>query len=118
MRLSSKPGAIRGSDLQTADRAQLVVWAFDEEELPRVGKWRAVALIYVTRGDLGEGAVGGELLQLESRPPLSLDRAEIKKAGNGLQFSLPAARGCPPYVIRLDGHGGLTAEGRLLGRLQ
>lgn len=116
-RLATPDASIRGSDLSTADGAQLVVWPFDEEDHPTRGRWRAIALVYVTRGDLGEKTVGGELLQLESKPPLSLSRAEIKKTANGLQLTLPVDSGCPPFVIRLDDRGGLTAQGRLLGRL-
>jgi hypothetical protein len=114
----AKPGTMGGSDLQTADGAQLVVWPFDEEDRPSVGPRRALALVYVTRGDLGEKAVGGELLQLRSKPPFNLDHSEIKRSADGLQLALPAAIGCPPYVIRLDGHGLLLVQGRPLGRLR
>lgn len=114
----SEVGPIDGVDIKAADGASLVVWAFDEEDHPVVGPRRAIALLYVTRGDLGEKAVGGELLQLRSKPAISLSRLAIEKWADGLQLVLPTAGGCPSYSIRLDGHGRLTVQGRLVGTLR
>ena len=52
----------------TADGSSLVVWAFDAEDRPSYGRWIGLALVYITRGDIGEQPVGGLLLNLRRRP--------------------------------------------------
>lgn len=117
-RLSARgppPGDVH---LEAKDGGQLIVWPFDVEDQPTFGQWRAIALVFVTRGNLGEDTVGGLLLQARSEPPASIDNAALTKGPSGLRLSLPTAAQCPRYVIELDNNGGLVAEGRLVGRLR
>ncbi|HEX5261896.1 MAG TPA: hypothetical protein VFW13_00100 [Phenylobacterium sp.] len=111
-------GSQTKSGLEAKDGGRLVVWPFDEEDHPTFGQWRAIALVFVTRGDLGEDTVGGLLLQAGSEPPVSIDKARLTKGPNGLRLSMPAPPKCPRFIIELDNNGGLVAGGQVVGRLR
>lgn len=103
---------------ETADGSKFVVWSFDGEDHPSYGHWAGLALVYVTRGDLGEDPIGGLLLQAPSTTLADVSAAVITKGRDGVTFALPGNRGCPKYVLHLSNNGTLTAQGRLVGTLQ
>jgi hypothetical protein len=77
-----------------------------------------VALVYATRGDLGEEGVGGLLLQRGS-VPAEAEIQTVKKRQDGLYLTLPSPRrACRGFVVKLDNAGGLTAGGVAVGQLK
>src|SRR5258708_9623052 len=106
---------------EAADGGQMVYWPFDLEDHPVRGKWRALGVVYVTRGDLGEEAVGGMLLQSRSGPAARVDQADEVKGPDGVNLKVRSGRQrehCTAYVSTLDNSGGLFAGGQLVGRLR
>src|SRR6266404_7679051 len=101
----------------TATGAQLVVLPFDYEDHPTYGRWRAWAVVYVTRGDLGEETIGGLLLQERKDPPMDLATVRVVKDGTGVGLRLPHSRTCPAYVVRLRTDGTLVVKGKVVGKL-
>jgi len=104
--------------VQTADGIRLIVRPFSEEDHPTYGRWRAAAVVFISRGDLGEEPVGGLLLQNLLEDPLRADAFVVIKSRDGLRLEVPNRAGCGAYVIRVAADGGLTAGGRLVGRLR
>lgn len=102
---------------ETADQSKLVVWSFDGEDHPSYGRWVGLALVYVTRGDLGEQPVGGLLLQAPSTALVNLSAARFTKKADGVTLVLPKTRGCTSYTLHLSNNGTLTANGVLVGTL-
>ena len=77
-----------------------------------------MALVYVTRGDLGEEPIGGLLLQAPTTTLADVSAAVITKDRDGVTFALPGKPGCAKYVLHLSNNGTLTAQGMLVGTLQ
>jgi hypothetical protein len=115
-RLSGTP-LIIDAPSTTATSAQLVVLPFDQEDHPVDGRWRALAVIYVTRGDLGEDTIGGLLLQARNDPPMDLTTAHAVKDRTGAELRLAHSRTCPAYVLRLRADGALIVNGKAAGKL-
>jgi hypothetical protein len=115
-RLSGAP-LIVDAPSTTATGAQLVALPFDREDHPIYGRWRALAVIYVTRGDLGEDTIGGLLLQARNDPPMDLATARTVKDGTGAELRLAHSRTCPAYVVRLRADGTLIVQGKAIGKL-
>jgi len=102
---------------ETADGSKLVVWSFDGEDHPSYGHWVGLALVYVTRGDLGEQPVGGLLLQTPSTASVDLSAAHFTKRSDGVTLVLPKTRGCTSYTLHLSNNGTLAADGVVVGTL-
>ena len=91
---------------------------FDPEDPIINRSGRAYALVYVTRGDLGENTVGVMLRQTARRLAQPTAEPVFAKIKTGLHLTLPTPRSCPPYVVTLDNRGGLFVQGRMVGRLK
>lgn len=103
---------------ETGDGSKLVVRSFDTEDSPSYGDLVGLALVYVTRGDLGENPVGGLLLQPRGTELVDISSAKITKSRDGVTFAVPGGRGCTPVRLHLSNNGTLTAQGVLVGRLR
>jgi hypothetical protein len=110
-------GSLGDEETTTSAGARLMVQPFDVEDRPTYGRWRALAVVYVTRGDLAERTIGGVLFELRSMPPIDLGAAKLAHDSGGVRVTLPASRSCPAYVISLERDGTLVVQGRTLGRL-
>jgi len=103
--------------MTTSGGARLMIQPFDVEDRPTFGRWRALAVVYATRGDLAERTIGGILFETRSAQPIDLETARVAKDGGAVRVTLPASISCPAYVIRLEGEGTLLVQGRSIGRL-
>lgn len=105
------------SGLTTPTGAELVTLPFDDEDHPADNHLRALAVVYVTRGDLGERSLGGVLFQARSSAPINFGAATVVKRGGSVSMDLPTGGSCPRYTIRLENNGTLIVHGRVIGRL-
>jgi hypothetical protein len=101
----------------TEDGAELVVWPFDEEDHPTFGKYRGIAVVFATRGDLGEEGAGGLLLQDRSAPLLAPTNLTVEQSSGGVVLQLPARGSCPRFIVKLVDGGAISVQGRVVGRL-
>ena len=109
---------LANENMTTTGGAELVLLPFDVEDPPISGQWEALAVVYVTRGDLAEQTIGGLLRQSLPAPAIDIAAARVTKDSDAVQVTLPAGHPCPSYIIRLENDGTLIVQGRIIGRLR